>query len=265
MCVKGRDKMAYTTLLNSIIEQSGLTVKEIAERCKTYGADVTPAYISTLRNNKNNRAPSDKVSRAIAKACECQNEEALVIEAYLDSAPEIIQKFFDEVKKSVFPLVAGIFENKFTTQQAKELENLLQGIPMAQFVTEIANQGVKYQKNQGPFNVGIKSTIDNITITGEMNQNIGLPVCDDGMKPQICKGDIIQFEFKSIDDYKTGDVICYSKPIDKKKIYVRKIVIGSTKKEITLLPINSDFTPENVKPDEITLLGKVVRVTSEIK
>lgn len=256
--------MAYTTLLNKIIESSGLTVKEIAERCKQSGVDITPAYISTLRNNKNNRAPSDKVSKALAKACEYKDEEALVIEAYLDSAPDIIRKFFSVMKKSVLPITMGMFENKFTSQNIKDLEAIFEEIPMAEFISEIANQDLKFKKERGTYNIKAISD-DKITITQEIKQTLGLPVCDDGMKPQICKGNLIQIEFKELEDLKTGDIVCYTKDKNDNKIFVRKIVIGESKKQVTMLPINSDFTPEIVNIDEILIMGKVVRVTADIK
>lgn len=256
--------MAYTLLLNMIIEDSKLTVKEIAERCKQYDVDITPAYISTLRNDKNNRAPSDKVSRAIAKACEYKDSEALVIEAYLDNAPDVIKKFFDEMKKSVVPAMLGMFENKFTSQQIKEVETIFSQMPMAQFITEFANQNMKYVKGNGAFNIKAISN-DGTKITQELTQTIGLPVYDDGMKPQICKGNLIQFEFKEIDEYKTGDIVCYAKPNLKKSVFVRKIIIGDNKKQITFLPINSDYTPETVNTKDIILMGKVVRVTADVK
>lgn len=256
--------MAYTVLLNAIIEESKLTVKEIAERCKNYNVDVTPAYISTLRNDKKNRAPSDKVSRAIAKACEYKDTEALVVEAYLDSAPDIIRKFFSIMKKSVIPTMLGVFENKFTTQQIKEIETIIDQIPMTQFISEIANQGIKIEKMQGAFNTKIISN-DDIRITQEIKQTLGLPVEDDGMKPLICKGNLIQIESKQLENLKTGDIICYTKPANAKKVYVRKIVLSDSKKQFTLLPMNSEYAPEMLSSDDIMLMGKVVRVTAEIK
>lgn len=256
--------MPYTVLLNAIIEESKLTVKEIAERCKNYDVDVTPAYISTLRNDKKNRAPSDKVSRAIAKACEYKDTEALVVEAYLDSAPDIICKFFGVMKKSIVPTMLGMVENKFTTQQIKEFETLVDQMPMAQFISEIANQKIKTEKMQGTFNTKITSN-DDIRITQEIKQTLGLPVEDDGMKPLISKGNLIQIEIKQLEDLKTGDIICYTKPENAKKVYVRKIVLSDSKKQFTLLPMNSEYSPEMLSKEDIILMGKVVRVTAEIK
>ncbi len=256
--------MAYTALLNSIIENSGLTVKEIAERCKQYDVDITPAYISTLRNNKNNRAPSDKVSKALTKVCGYKNEEALIIEAYLDNAPAVINKFFCEFKKTIIPTTLGMIENKVTSQQMKEFETIVDNMPMADFITEIAKSSMKTIKGKGVSNIKT-ITEDTIKITQNINQAIGLPVCDDGMKPQIYKGNQVQFEFKEISEYKTGDIICYTKKGNSKNIYVRKLVLSGNKGNVTLLPINSEFTPETINFSDISVLGKVVRVISDIK
>ena len=80
--------MPYTKLLNRLIDDSGYSIKEIAERCTENGVKVTPAYISTLRNDTNNRTPSDNMSRALAKACNAKSEDILVVEAYVDNAPK---------------------------------------------------------------------------------------------------------------------------------------------------------------------------------
>jgi hypothetical protein len=85
--------MNYTRRLNSLIETSKLTQKEIAEGCEKLGENVTSSYINILKNNEG-RIPSDNVSRAIAKTCGAQFEEILVVQAYLDKAPETIIKFF---------------------------------------------------------------------------------------------------------------------------------------------------------------------------
>lgn len=85
--------MTYTQRLNRLIENSKLTQKEIAEGCEKLGENVTSSYINILKNNEG-RIPSDNLSRAIAKTCGAQFEEILVVQAYLDKAPQIIIKFF---------------------------------------------------------------------------------------------------------------------------------------------------------------------------
>ena len=87
--------MPYTKLLNDLIEKSGLSIKEIAERCSENKQDVTAAYISQLRNAENKRIPSDEMSRALAIACNAKYENVLVIESYFDKAPIEMQSIIN--------------------------------------------------------------------------------------------------------------------------------------------------------------------------
>ena len=60
--------MPYAKLLNQLIEESGMTAKDVAQKCADHGVSITPSYLSMLRNGAGKRMPSDEVSRAIAKA-----------------------------------------------------------------------------------------------------------------------------------------------------------------------------------------------------
>ena len=259
--------MAYTEMLNILIHDSGLTVKQIADKCSEYGVDITTTYISKLRNDKNNKAPSDKVSIALAKACGAKFEECLVVEAYLDKSPKIIMDFFNLLKKIVVPITMGVLENKFTTQEQKKLEKAVESLPMSQFIFEMVkeNKGTQIKKEFGAGHIKAIQKGDDFNIKHEITQNLGLPISDDGMSPQIHKGDFVQIEYKSIDELKTGDIICFGKVKNKGKFYARKIVIGDNKKSITLLPMNNEYTFENTNVDDIVIFGKIVRVTTEIK
>lgn len=264
---KGGGYMAYTEMLNILIHDSGLTVKQIADKCSEYGVDITTTYISKLRNDKNNKAPSDKVSIALAKACGAKFEECLVVEAYLDKSPKIIMDFFNLLKKIVVPITMGVLENKFTTQEQKKLEKAVESLPMSQFIFEMVkeNKGTQIKKEFGAGHIKAIQKGDDFNIKHEITQNLGLPISDDGMSPQIHKGDFVQIEYKSIDELKTGDIICFGKVKNKGKFYARKIVIGDNKKSITLLPMNNEYTFENTNVDDIVIFGKIVRVTTEIK
>lgn len=258
--------MAYTELLNVLIKESGLSIKQIAEKCAEYGTEITTTYISKLKNDENNKAPSDKVSLALAKACNAKYDECLVLEAYLDRSPEIINDFFYQLKKLVVPLTMGVLENKITTQQQKEFEKLVENMPTSTFIFDMVkeNQGAKIKKELGTAHIKADFKGDTVNIKHEITQNLGLNISDDGMKPQICKGDRVQFEIKDYADYKTGDVICYAKKDIKNKVFVRKL-IKNDNKTISLMPINSEFTFETINLNDVIILGKAVRVVSEIK
>lgn len=261
--LKGSDFMPYAQLLNTIIENSNLTVKEIAEKCKEFDVDITPAYISTLRNAKTNRTPSDKVSRAITMACNYANKDALIIEAYLDNAPEPIKKFFSIMKQSIAPLTLGAFDNKLTSQQKREFNAVIDEMSMADFIAEFSTQKIDYEKSKG-LDMKIISD-DEIKITNEIKQALGFDVADNGMSPLINKGDKVQVSLIKTEEIKTGDIICYAKKEKPSNQFVRKVVVGKSTKEFTFLPINNDFTPEVINIEDIIIIGKVVRVTSEIK
>ncbi len=264
---KGGGYMAYTEMLNILIHDSGLTVKQIADKCSEYGVDITTTYISKLRNDKNNKAPSDKVSIALAKACGAKYEECLIVEAYLDKSPKIITDFFNQFKKMVAPITMGIFENKITSQQQKELEKAIENMPMSQFIFEVVkeNMATKITKEYGTGHIKAIQKGDDFNIKQEITQNLGLPMSDDGMFPQIRKGDQVQIEYKTIDELKTGDIICFGKAKNKGKVFARKIVVSDNKKTLTLMPINNEFTCENINIKDIIIFGKAIRVTTEIK
>ena len=161
----------------------------------------------------------------------------------------------------------GIFENKITSQQQKELEKAIENLPMSQFIFEMVkeNMATKITKEYGSGHIKAVQKGDDINIKQEITQNLGLQISDDGMSPQIRKGDLVQIEYKPIDELKTGDIICLVKANNKGKVFARKIVISDNKKAITLMPINNEYTCETVNINDIIIFGKALRVTTEIK
>lgn len=260
--------MSYTQLLNQVIENSGLTVKEIAEKCKEYGQDITPSYISTLRNNKNNRAPSDDVSIAIAKACNVEKafENILVVEAYIDTAPKEIKDIIELLKDIMTNATIGMFENKVTTQQRKEIRKMFDTMPMARFVIELTTDNVKstLKKNKGTLKLDSKDILTDTNIKIEQRiVPVGFDISDNGMYPVIEKGDMVNIELKELKDYKTGDIVLLKKNDKKANLIARKLVIGN-KKEITLIPINNEYSAETVNLDDITIMGAITQLIRKI-
>ncbi len=258
--------MAYTKLLNTVIEQSGLTVKEIAERCVKMGVDVTPAYISTLRNDKNNRTPSDKVSRALAEACNCTHKNILVVEAYLENAPQEFNGLLELIRSVIITSGMTMIENKLTTQEIREADEILKSFPMAELICDISNEQMlnSIKKGYGALNIKSTKNFDEVKIKQEVAP-IGLPITDNGMLPLIKANDFVTIETLDFEDYKTGDVVYCFKNGEKKKAFARKIIVTDNKKQITLLPINSEYNPETISTDEIVIMGKVKKVIATIQ
>lgn len=91
--------MNYRELLNKLIKESGLSNKEIVARCAEFGEKITPNYLSVIKNN-DDKIPSDNLSLALAKACNSPHENILLVQGYLDRAPEVIINFLENMKKS---------------------------------------------------------------------------------------------------------------------------------------------------------------------
>lgn len=259
--------MAYTVLLNKLIKDSELTIKEIAERCTAEGVKVTPAYISTLRNDKNNRTPSDEMSRALAKACKAKNENILVVEAYLEKAPKEFNNLMQLLRNVMITSSMGFVENRVTSQQKKEAEEMFKQFPMSEFIVSLSNDVVKQSvvKNKGTMSYKVNTEINDMKITQTLSQAMGIPVSDDGMRPTINKENKVNFEWKEIKDYKTGDIVCFVEKDNKKGVMARQIFIDDKSyKTITMLPINSEYSFKKYKVEDITIFGKVTQVISDI-
>ena len=150
--------MNYTEMLNKLINESGMSQKEISEKCKELGEDVTTTYLSALKNT-NGKMASDSISRVIAKACNAKYDEILVTQAYIDKAPPIMIDFLECFRK------VGEQGARLTQIALSELPSNLKGISdeiskmnnfrtLAEFICEFVEQ--------------TKDEIDDINLVAEM-------------------------------------------------------------------------------------------------
>ena len=107
--------MPYAKLLNQLIEESGMTAKDVAQKCADHGVSITPSYLSMLRNGAGKRMPSDEVSRAIAKALG-KDEDLLVVERALDEAPEPITKALQYILRIATAEIFGLTGTELTPE-----------------------------------------------------------------------------------------------------------------------------------------------------
>ena len=77
--------MQYKELLSSLVKKSGLTLREIADKCKEHGQSIDPSYISKLQTGKL-PPPSEEVSRALALVTGGDTDE-LVWLSFVEKAP----------------------------------------------------------------------------------------------------------------------------------------------------------------------------------
>ena len=256
--------MPYSTLLTQCIEQSGLSIKEIAKKCKEYGADITASYISMLKNSDNEKWPSDEVSRALAKACG-KDEQLLVIEAYVDKAPPETQAFFKKVKESVLQTALYMFKNQVTDDQFKELATQMNSLPMAQIILEYSKtEPLTFSKEDGAGNAKLELTEEQTKLLMEVKEQAGFKVPDDSMFPTLPKGSTVTLEIVDIGQLKDGDIIGVN--VDgKKDIIFRNCFFDKARKSVSLFPMNHSYPTETLNIKDIKIIGKVKRIITNLE
>ena len=84
--------MNYAEMLTQMINQSELSLRQLAKRCEALELSITPSYISQLKNGKL-PPPSPDVSMTLAKACGSKDESKLIFQGYLEKAPAVIKEY----------------------------------------------------------------------------------------------------------------------------------------------------------------------------
>lgn len=84
--------MSYSQMLSEIIEESGLSLRQISRRCSDLELNITPSYISQLKNGKL-PPPSEEVSLVLAKVCGSKNQAKLVFQGYIEKAPQLVREY----------------------------------------------------------------------------------------------------------------------------------------------------------------------------
>lgn len=110
--------MSYQELLSKYIQDSGLSLRKIASECKKLGVSVTASYISRLQAGKM-PPPSEEISKAIADVCQ-QDSQKLIMQGYIDKAPEPVQKMFEYSEKwstIVWSIYSGLNRYSPTTKE----------------------------------------------------------------------------------------------------------------------------------------------------
>lgn len=257
--------MPYTMLLNNIIDNSGLSIKEIAENCTKNGVKVTAAYISTLKNDKNNRTPSDEVSRAIARACN-YDENELVIEAYIDNAPEEFSGVFNMLRDCIIQSVCGIFENTFPQEYFIQIKKEFLSMPMGKLIKQLNEyDGASLQKQLGAMNFTASEDRKDYTLSAEIRPPEIFVVSDDSMFPTLPKGSKVAIEMKEIPDYKNGDIVVYCNQNSTQFQYRKIAFLNDNHDSFMLYPINANYESHIASIENTLLIGKVTKVTTEIK
>lgn len=249
--------MSYNEQLNRLIDKSGLTLNEIAKRCKEYGVDITPQYLTNLKNNAN-RSSSDDTSIAIAKACGAHCPEILAIESFIDKAPDYMIKFFETYRKNMLEGIVVALQEKLDDKQAILMKERLEQLSIADFIVAM-NELADIDMSQ----MQTKTENNEIRVIAEYTTPFYVVATDDSMSPLLLKEGKAEYSPITAEEISSGDFICY-KIKGKKGEYIRKCVVSDDKTVFTMYPINPKYKPKAYKIDEIDIIGKTKQFAFEI-
>lgn len=246
--------MAYYEMLQKILQEKKLTDKEVIELCSKNGVDISEGYFSRIKNSKKN-PPSEKISRAIAKACNV-DERLLVIEGYIDKSPAEIQEVFKSInfmtKSSTIRLLKLIKKGNM-----KKLQEYLDTQPVSDTIIEILDGKEKYINFLDTYYT-FESLGNGFGLSMLLKEPIGFTINDDAMSPIIQKGDKVYIDTET-NQFIGSDILLVQY---QNKLYARYIHrINSTLK---LVPIVGTYKEIICPKEDIKILGRINNIIRKI-
>ena len=246
--------MPYNLLLNRIVAESGYTAKQIIEECENKGIHIDKSYFSKLQNGKVG-APKGKISKAIAEICN-GDEKKLILEGYLDKAPKEVKEFLNAIKNILVSSSLQLLNSAYDENTLKELQIQLEKEPLSDYIIEYLNNINSFKNiNQNIFNTEIKQNDVNIMLS----EPIGITVQDSSMFPLIPEKSKVCLKLE--EKYNSGDILAV-KLKNKDDLFIRYVLFNDT--EIILAPLNKDYKRLVYNHNEVVIIGKVIKVITEI-
>ena len=250
--------MPYNKLLRNIISNTNYTQREISKKCSELGIDISRSYITKLENT-NNKIPTEKVSRAIAKVCNV-DERLLIIEGFLDKAPKEIRDAFISLKYFSSLYGTNALENIIDSNSLNTIKSILEEEPLSNFVLSIVDDCktlVDIKEN----GIVLKSEDDNFIFN--ISQPIGFKITDNAMYPIIKENDEVTIEIKN--KYKDSDILIVKFNNEENVTARQATILGNN---IKLVPLNNKYKSKLVHIENndkgIKILGKVKKIIREI-
>lgn len=276
--------MSYRKNLSKMVQNSGMTLKEISEKCMELGVKINPSYISKLQSES--QAPaSDDINIALSKVCGI-DPDILIFEAYKEKAPPIVKNFLElilcEMRKAEDAISKNIISNMDLSDEDKRLYNEEKVYTSDLFIIN------KYLEDPSLFQmiyslVGMvqNKLIDDPEETSKINGLLGLfdkwgydnkeidertlplrnrhILIDDSMAPRIPKGSLVNYV--SPEYISNGDIVVCEKTSGNEVLVRRYIEFG---KIVLLISENLSYRPIKFEPEDYSLLGKVDKITINI-
>lgn len=239
--------MPYSNLLKKIIADKNYNYADIIRECQKRGEKIDKTYLSKIVNGRA-MPPKENISKLFAEICGV-DERLLIIEGYLDKAPEIIRDVFVEMKKKSMRISMQVFQNKFDEKTLTELENIIEKEPLADFVLSIMNSE--------KYDISDSIELNDKNYKMEMTEPMGITMDSDAMFPVIPQNAKVILKIE--EEYKNGDILVVK--IGDKVVIRESFIYSNT---VVLLPINTKYEMLTYDIKDIMILGKAKNVIIDL-
>jgi len=247
--------MMYAEMLDAIISESELSLRQISKLCTQFDISITPSYISQLKNGKL-PPPSPEVSLALAKVCNSKNQSQLVFQGYMEKAPEVIKEYMlasSQLNRIMLESLCKTEENAISQESLDYLRDMdiLSTLEMSSRYISPDNH-----LNSSDLIREITLTSGGVSKVQAQGDMINFFLGDTSMSPTIPIHSYIYALPTKLELLKERDVIALY-PNNRKQATLRKIFFSNDK--ILLIPEDKTFQIYIINSfEEIEYLGKVV-------
>ncbi len=248
----------FRDLIAQGLENKGLNQTELTKECKKLNANFDSSLISKILNK--GVIPNEDISKALANVLEI-DEELLILEGYLEKAPEFLLDYLDDLFINTFDIGMSLYDNIDTSNipMSKDTKNKIKQLfnyngARAQCLLEMVrcDLGILYDDNS---KMQLESKADKFVMNFG-NEPI-ITVDDNSMEPIIPKNSKIKLWEQS--QYENNDTVCVL--VKGKKLIRNLIVLGNN---YFLYPLNKQFKSQILTKKECTIMGKVSSYTCQL-
>ena len=250
--------MNYAEMLDEMITESELSLRQISRLCSDLNLTITPSYISQLKNGKL-PPPSAEVSLALAKVCNSKNQTKLVFKGYMEKAPDVIKEYMLASSELNRIMLESLCKTEDDGSISKEIVDYLKDLDVLSSF-EISSKYISMSNTDTSKKAELINELTlssggatKINAQGEM---IHLFLGDSSMNPTIPIHSYLYILPTKIDLLKERDIIAFY-PCNRKLATLRRLFFANDK---TLLMADDKsyqiYMLESLK--EIDYIGKVV-------
>ena len=242
----------YAEMLDAIIAESNLSLRQISKRCADLDLSITPSYISQLKNGKL-PPPTPEVSMILAKVCNFHDEAKLIFQGYIEKAPEVIKQYMLASSELNKAMLESLYKLSNDGRMADEAKAYLKQLDILSTI-EMSSKYMKDGKIDISAEFVKQLTLESGGAVEDKNMTT-LFLGDPAMSPTIPIHSFIQITPTRTELLKPRDIIAFY-PFGKKQAVLRRVYFEKGK--IILIPddrMSEIFIIESF--DEINYIGKV--------